>query len=276
MPRGKIIPSKENTLLFIDTNIFLDFYRVRDSVYEKKWLGYIASYSEILLMTEQVYMEFLKNRQSVINESFNQINKILEEEKKLVIPAFLAEKPSAKNMKKWIERCKKHISKLKDEYLQALDDSKKDDVFVSIKKIVCNLDPKFFLSRDMENPGLRFQIRDSAERRFKMGYPPKKSKDISFVDAINWEWIVYCAKEYSKHIVIISRDGDYGLSLKPKDNGEIILNDWLKKEFQERVSSKKRIIVFNKLSSAFKYLGLSITPEDVQVEEDIIKDSLPL
>ncbi len=35
----------------------------------------------------------------------------------------------------------------------------------------------------------RYRIRRQAQRRFILGYPPRKDKDTSIGDAINWEWI---------------------------------------------------------------------------------------
>jgi hypothetical protein len=74
------------------------------------------------------------------------------------------------------------------------------------------------LSRDKE---VRFEIRELAQKRFTLGYPPRKQGDQSIGDAINWEWIVRCAEESGSGVVIVTRDSDYGLPI----GGKPALND---------------------------------------------------
>lgn len=276
MPKGKIETKKENTLLFIDANIYLDFYRIRDSELENKWLKNVLDYAEILIMTEQCHMEILKNRHRAINESLMQIKKLIEEEKKLIVPAFISEKPPAKKLSKHIAICKKQIELIQCEYTKVLDDRNKDNVFISIKKIIDKIDKKYYLSRSMNGEEeIRFDIRELAKKRFSMGYPPRKPNDTNFVDALNWEWIIYCANKYKKHIVIVTRDNDYGLWVKnSQSQSKMILNDWLKSEFQERVSPKKKILIFNRLSLALKHLGLDITKAEIDIENEIAREDL--
>lgn len=275
MPRGKIIPTKDNTLLFVDANIFLDFYRIRNSSYERKWLSNLYEYAENLIMTEQCYMEILKGRHKAINESLNQINKLIEEEKKLVIPAFISEKQAAKRLSRHIAICKTQISTIQKEYFKVLNDRNKDDVFIFVKKIIDKINKKYYLSRSMNGEEeVRFKIRDLAQKRFNLGYPPRKDKDTNYVDALNWEWIIHCANKYGKHIVIVTRDSDYGITSKQNGSEEVILNDCLKTEFQDRVSTKKKIIIFNRLLLALKYLGLDISKAELESENEIAKDEM--
>src|SRR5580765_7471463 len=42
--------------------------------------------------------------------------------------------------------------------------------------------------------------------------PPRKPNDTSMGDAINWEWIVECAKTLNGSVIIVSRDRDYGVT----------------------------------------------------------------
>lgn len=56
----------------------------------------------------------------------------------------------------------------------------------------------------------RFTIRRLALKRFMLGYPPRKSADNSIGDAINWEWIIKVAETTRKHIIIVTRDTDFG------------------------------------------------------------------
>ena len=61
-------------LLFIDTNIYLDFYRVRNKV-SMAFLSHIDSVRDSVIMTYQVEMEFKKNRQTVIAETIKKVYK---------------------------------------------------------------------------------------------------------------------------------------------------------------------------------------------------------
>ena len=120
----------------------------------------------------------------------------------------------------------------------------------------------FNLDRESDD---RFRIRALARKRFSLGYPPRKDSDNSFGDAINWEWIVECANQTDKEVIIVTRDTDYGVI----HGGKSYLNDWLKKEFQERVSKRRKIILTNKLSFALKAVDEVVTKEMEEAEEQI-------
>lgn len=57
------------TLLFIDTNILLDFYRVRGRQGELSILDHIDQHHDRIITGSQVEMEFKKNRSAVILDS---------------------------------------------------------------------------------------------------------------------------------------------------------------------------------------------------------------
>lgn len=99
-----------------------------------------------------------------------------------------------------------------------------------------------------------------------LGYPPRKPSDNIMVDAINWEWIIYCAQNCPDDIIIISRDTDYGEHHK----GKSFLNDWLYKEFKERVSHRRSIILTRRLAEGFKLAGISVSREAEQAEESYL------
>jgi len=62
------MPEKQ---LFIDTNIWLDFYRSRGADLSLKLLDHVRSISDKLIVTYQIEMEFKKNRQAAILESIS-------------------------------------------------------------------------------------------------------------------------------------------------------------------------------------------------------------
>jgi hypothetical protein len=100
-----------------------------------------------------------------------------------------------------------------------------------------------------------------------LGYPPRKDGDTSIGDAINWEWIVSCAETTGNHVVIVSRDSDFGISF----NGESILNDWLLQEFRERVSKKRKVVLTDRLSAGLKAAAITVTKQEEKSEEEFLE-----
>jgi len=103
--------------------------------------------------------------------------------------------------------------------------------------------------------------------RFIHGCPPRKSEDISIGDAFNWEWMIHCANANRAELVIVSRDQDYGIEFEKTT----YLNDHLKQEFSERVSQKRKILLYTRLSEALKHFEIKVTPEEEDVERDVIR-----
>lgn len=94
-----------------------------------------------------------------------------------------------------------------------------------------------------------------------------RSNDTSIGDAINWEWILHCAKSCDRHILLVTRDSDYGIIY----NREIILNDWLAQEFRQRISQKRKLIITDKLTQAFKRVNIPVTRQEEEEEASLIE-----
>src|SRR5690606_10224611 len=114
---------------------------------------------------------------------------------------------------------------------------------------------------------IRHPIRRKAFRRFLHGCPPRKKNDTSIGDAINWEWMVHCANAQTAELVIVTRDSDYGAHF---DNRGYI-NDHLKQEFAERVSKRRKILLYSKLSDALKHFQVPITRGEEEAEAELIE-----
>ena len=117
----------------------------------------------------------------------------------------------------------------------------------------------------------RFEIRDFAEKRFKLGYPPRKKNDTSLGDAIHWEWLIDCAKRHESNVLIVSRDGDFGSS----HGGHDRINDWLSKEFRERVGRNFRVELSKKLSDAMERFEVEVSAEDKEEEIRLLETPRP-
>jgi hypothetical protein len=161
------------------------------------------------------------------------------------IPPILQDYQPAKMLSKHTADAVKQWEKIKSKIESILANSSQSDPVYRVLGRIFNHSSNYILGRRNK---VRFRIRALARKRFILGYPPRKNNDTSIGDAINWEWIVWCALQTNSHILIVSRDSDYGLSY----NGEAFLNGWLSREFKERVSRKRKIELTNKLTVALR------------------------
>jgi hypothetical protein len=78
-----------------------------------------------------------------------------------------------------------------------------------------------------------------------------------------------CAKESKDlhNVIIVSRDSDFGVTY----GGRSILNDWLYREFKERVSLKRDVCLTQRLTDALKLLEEQVEKEDLEEENRIIE-----
>ena len=253
-----------DALIFIDTNILLDFYRIRKSNVSLKYLQQIKNHLDLLITSSQVEMEFKKNRQTVILESITEIKKIGTVTGK--VPAILSDSKTVEMIGKSREDIKKRQKKLRDKIEQILKSPVySDQVYKSLQKLF-NHKSKINLNRDNKK---RVEIRDLAKKRFILGYPPRKKSDNWIGDAVNWEWIISCAIESGKHIIVVTRDSDFGCVY----DGKSYLNDWLQQEFKQRVSRKRKVVLTDKLSEAFQLVKIPVTEEMIQEEKNVIEQS---
>lgn len=249
----------ENWLVFVDTNILLDFYRLGGESAERS-LAALERHGSSLILTNQVWMEFLKNRQTVIVDSINKLPKPISAQ----VPPILGNYQPAKTMARHTKAATASFGVVRDKIDAILrNPSANDAVYRSLKRI---FDKASTINLGRENKD-RFEVRRLARKRFTLGYPPRKNSDTSIGDAINWEWIVACAnKKPGHHVLVVSRDGDYGV----RYGNDAIINDWLSREFKERVSRKRRVELTTKLTVALKRLDEAVSPEDIQAEEQLL------
>jgi uncharacterized protein with NAD-binding domain and iron-sulfur cluster len=254
-----------DALIFVDTNIFLDFYRVRGGDEGLNLLNRVDEHHDRIITTAQVEMEYKKNRQAVILDSLNRFK--TPDWGGLTPPAFLSDAQPATAIVKSKSEISSQQKKLKKRIEAILrNPSTNDPVFKILQRLFkCKSD--FNLSRDKK---IRFRIRGLAWKRFMLGYPPRKDKDTSIGDAINWEWIIHCAQNTQKDIIIVTRDTDYGISY----NGDIILNDWLSQEFKQRTSRRRKVIITSRLTQAFKTISVSVTKQEEREEDSLLEEKM--
>jgi len=119
-------------LLFVDTNIFLGFYRAGGT--GLTLLKHVESVSRLLVMTDQVEMEFLNNRQGVISSALADLKAPAIQ---LFTPAYLADTKPAAVIERNVKLIRKRIERMKEKFARILKDPNSNDpVFKSFKKIV--------------------------------------------------------------------------------------------------------------------------------------------
>jgi predicted nucleic acid-binding protein len=244
-------------LLFVDTNILLDFYRGGTDA-AISLLRHLEKISDRVIMASQVQMEFLKNRQNTLRKSVEQL--LLQG---IPRPALFAEKTIFKELQTKIDEARKIGTELKREFDDMLLHPEKDEVY-RVAQILFTKSG-FMLRERTKEFG---EIESRAWRRFMRNCPPRKKDDQTVGDAINWEWIIDAAHKSGADVVIVSRDSDYG---KEAYGNERLLNDWLLHEFHDRVHPERKVQLFEKLSDALTLFEVSVTAEERKAEETIIE-----
>ena len=250
-------------LLFVDTNIWLDFYRARNET-GLTLLDHVESVSDKLIVTFQLEAEFKRNRQAAILEGM----KGLKAPDKVPQPGIFSDAKSSALLAKNIREAGQRVKGLQARLEKVLaDPAKNDPVYKACQRMFHKIDDLVLTREDT----VRHVIRRKAYRRFLHGCSPRKPNDTSLGDALNWEWMVYCAKQRSAELVIVSRDTDYGFSFDKK----VYINDELKQEFAERVSKKRKILLYNRLSDALKHFDVPVTQVEVEEEDKLVSARTP-
>lgn len=249
------------TFVFVDTNIFLDFYRESNEA-TLSLLERLKPVRDCIISTYQVEMEFLKNRQGVLAESLAK----LKAQPTLGIPAILANTGTSESLRAVNKAAGKKSEIIRKRIVNLLKAPKQNDVVYQTLNEVFQSTAGHVLTRDM---AIRQRIKRLAWRRWIPGYPPRKRSDTSIGDALNWEWLIHCGKTLQGRILIVSRDGDYGTSVQ----SDHFLNDHLLQEYRDRVGPKKSIGLTSRLSDALKELSVTVPKNEIEAEEASLKIS---
>jgi hypothetical protein len=246
-------------LLFVDANIWLDFYRARNEA-GLGLLSHAQAISDRIIVTYQLESEFKRNRQTVILEGMKE----LKAPPQIPRLGIFSDAQASKVMTKSLKEVDKRVTKLRTQLSRVLDNpTMYDPVYQTCQRIFHREDSPIVLTRSNK---LRRSMRRLAFRRFLHGCPPRKRGDTSLGDAFNWEWMIHCAKENAAELVIVSRDSDYGIAYGEKN----YVNDDLRQEFSERVSQKRKLLLYQKLSDALKHFARPVTQQEQEAESDIV------
>lgn len=218
--------------LFIDTNIYLNFYHYSDDDLEelRKLLVAIKNRKIQLYTTSQILNEFRRNRESKIADALDKFSstKIPDQFPQIC--------KTYKEYKELMELLKKYES-TKTELLQQL----KDDIDAKCCKadeIIGELNKVSKLSE------IDADILERAKLRCALGNPPGKKDSLG--DAVNWEILLEHVPK-GEDIHFVSDDKDY-VSKVDRDK----LADFLNLEWNEKKESQ--IHYYPKLSAFFRKL----------------------
>jgi hypothetical protein len=248
-----VVKKKIQAYAFIDTNIYLDFYRSNNEA-NLKLLEKLKGVKERIICTYQVEAEYMKNRQAVVLQSVRQLKHQVD----LAIPAAIADKHLTESLGKLRDDAKARSTKIKNRVAKILMSPRGNDKVFGVLEEIFSSRSNHVLTRDMQ---VKARVKRLAFRRFLLGYPPRKASDTSMGDALNWEWIIYCAQSHPGRIIIVSRDCDYGHEYL----GKYYLNSQLLQEFRERVGNKS-IVYTRKLSEALGHLEVRVTQNEKKAE----------
>lgn len=240
--------------LFIDTNIFLDFYRLADADVKQldKLLVEVNSGRIILWLPDQIKSEFFTNRDSVLSREYSTFDKLLN---KAPYPPLVREAGAFPGTKD-----------LGDRYHTALKILIQD-----LKTNIVNRTlPADKLIEELFTQATPIQItdelHDKAKRRIELGRPPRKDRDKSdsMRDGISWESLLASKIQGKMHF--ITRDDDYYCPLNDQDGHKFLKKEWLA---NANSNSEDSPITFYRSLRAFLKANLSnikLQEEDTKAE----------
>ncbi|ANF50279.1 hypothetical protein A0O34_07010 [Chryseobacterium glaciei] len=233
-----------NVKLLIDTNIYLDFYRSnKDSI---QLLSELSKHFDKIVLTDQIVMEFERNREVVIKA----LKKSFESESDLenISSAYLQNLPEFAAL----VSAQKDYRKRRNDVIAAIDtileSPEKDPVYAFFADMVseCRKNNAILNTTD--------EIIQKAQKRKLVGNPPTSS-GFSIGDEINWEIVLTNVKE---NIILIGRDNTYTTNFS-----------FLKRDFHLNTGCLITKLT-NSITEALKEIGIAMTAELEEVEQKML------
>lgn len=225
--------------LFIDANVYLDFYRSNNDAI--KIFDELIKNSKFIVLTEQIIEEFFRNREVVLNEI----------KKKFSIDSALENFTSAflNNMPEFSE-----LSGLRKSYY-----NKRSEIEKKINEIIENpkIDPvsehfnSLINSKDVVVIKTTPEIINLAHQRKLKGNPPVSDK-FTIGDEINWEALIGNVKD---DIIIVARDNTY------VNNINFLKRDYLKS------TGKNISSLVDKITSGLGLIGQKQDDKLIRLEQ---------
>lgn len=242
--------------LFIDTNIFLNFYKFSKDQLNKleELVSLIKAKKVKLYLTEQILDEFNRNREKSFKFTIDHIDNFST---KFTQPIMCVGMKEMKSIHKLLVNVEKNKKKILIRLGKQFRNNK-----LHIDKIMSEL---LSISNSIE---VTTDIYERAVRRYNRGNPPGKDK--SYGDAINWEIILEHIPR-RQPLYFIGNDGDF---ISPLNNNEF--SDFLNIEWKRKKGSSVKFY-----SSILEFLKdknpkSKVTSEEVKKEKAITNETTNL
>lgn len=130
-------------LLFVDTNIWLDFYRARTEA-GLALLDHLEKISDSLIVSYQLEMEYKRNRQAAILEGMQE----LKPPSHISRPGIFSDAKAVKAMQSNLKAATDRVKTLKAKLKNALEDPAHYDPVYKVCQRVFHADSPLILTRD--------------------------------------------------------------------------------------------------------------------------------
>ncbi|MEC6001653.1 PIN domain-containing protein [Acinetobacter pittii] len=238
--------------IFIDTNIFLDFYRESHQENAPQKLNEILQKIQNspnnykIYLTDNLKDEFYRNRAKVLKDEYDSLNNKLKLTG-LGIPTVIRTlelyTPFQESLNN-LERAKQAM--LNDFLEKSKNKGFEQDRFM---EAFFNLNEIYKFNQDE-----KVKARD----RYDFGYPPGKNK--TYGDALNWLHLLDAVPE-NQSLYLVTRDNDFKNPLDPKE-----LHPFLKQEWQDL--QKGELYLIDSLNILFHTLDET----DQEIEKSYISE----
>lgn len=217
--------------LYIDANIFLDFYHLSGGdIEELKKLVALIEEGEIVLFTcKQLQEEVRRNRDAKISDAIKEFQKASF---KVNFPAFCKHYLEYAEIQEALKLANSKHSQL---LTKSTNDIKAENL--NADALISDL---FSKSKDIPYSNSIF---NNSISRFRLGNPPGKKK-VTMGDEVNWESLIEGVPNHEE-LHFVSGDGDYASSISPEE-----LNTFLKSEWQQKKNSE--ICFYKSITDFFK------------------------
>lgn len=241
--------------LFLDTNIYLSYLeKGAPNITELVRLAELIDHKKVsLFITDQVIDEYSRNREAVAKRALDQIRKL---DYKPIFPPCFRELDSCAALRDALSNAREAQSSLAKEFMHKVTTSSLaiDEQFSVLREKAISIDTSD-------------SVYEVAKKRVALGKPPKKSKDTSIGDAVNWELLVEKCRPTlgsRKSIQIVAEDGDYYSKFDDSVASKYLLDEW-----KSRVDTD--ISFFKDLKAFFKFNEIQVEATDDQKRKELIQ-----
>lgn len=230
--------TKEDTKIFIDTNIFLNLYDTNDSGNVKAFMKFLLQHRKILITTEQAFDEFLRNRTRIINQFKDNFQAARTREQ---TSSFVRSLPGYKDYTRCLKELQKQHKTIMQQIEMVLSDATQDFIYNGFIKL---------WKSGSKLPTTDILI-DAAIKRKACGNPPGGDK-LTNCDELIWETLLHAA---NGNLIIVSKDKTYSQ-----------YREYLKYEYS--LKTHHELEICDTVNAAFSILDIAMDQAAIEAEDD--------